>query len=222
MAALEKGKKTRVMIVDDHEVVRVGLAALLEREEDLTVVSNVGRTDEVMADFKRLRPDVVVMDIRMPGESGIELCRTMLDHDPDTRVIMLTAYANEEAVMASIMAGAKGYVLKEIGSQELVKAIKTVAAGESLLDPAVTEQVLRQIRNSREGQILSHPDLNDNERKILELIAEGKTNREIADEVFLSEKTVRNYVSSILNKLKLKNRSQVAAYAAREKLWSSR
>lgn len=208
-------RKIRVLLVDDHEVVRIGLKALLQRATDLELAGEAGSAAGALAACAELRPDVVVMDVRMPGGSGIEACREIRANFPETRVLMLTSYPDEEAVLASVMAGASGYVLKEIGSGELLSGIRAVAAGRSLLDPQVAAIVLDQVRRRAEPQ---HPPLTEQERRILSLIAEGKTNREIAAEIFLSEKTVRNYVSLLLEKLNLHNRAEAAAFAVREHL----
>lgn len=208
--------RIKVLIVDDHEVVRLGLSTLLSRQQELEIVGEAGTTREAVEKARALSPDVVIMDIRMPDKSGIEACRKIREIDPKIKVIMLTSYADEEALFASILAGASGYVLKEIGCRALVEAIITVGRGGSLLDPAVTGKVLDKMRALTKGTV-SHEKLNEQEKKILALIGEGKTNREIAAELYLSEKTVRNYVSSILSKLNLCNRAQAAAYAARQR-----
>jgi DNA-binding NarL/FixJ family response regulator len=204
----------RVMIVDDHEVVREGLRALLDRRDGMTVVAEAGNVAQAIERATREKPAVVIMDVRLPDGSGVEACREIRAVLPDTRMIMLTSYADDEAIIASIMAGASAYLLKQTRGQALVDAIQAVARGESLLDPQVTRRVLEQVRGST-GQKKDEPKLTDNEQKILLLIAEGKTNREIAADVFLSDKTVKNYVSSILSKLNLKRRSEAAAYIAR-------
>lgn len=206
----------RVMLVDDHEVVREGLRALLDRREGMKVVGEAGSVAQAVEVALREKPDVVVMDVRLPDGSGVEACREIRAELPGTRMIMLTSYADEEAVMASILAGASAYLLKQTRGQQLAEAVEAVARGESLLDPQVTMRVLDQVRgiaNGVPGEKQSQ--LNENETKILRLIAEGKTNKEIAAEVFLSDKTVKNYVSSILSKLNLRRRSEAAAYIAR-------
>jgi len=212
----------KVVIVDDHEVVRLGLKSLLNRVADLQVVGEAGSAAEAERVVEQTRPDVVVMDIRMPGGSGIEACRAIRSRWPETRVIMLTSYSDDEAVIGSVMAGASGYVLKQIGTQELVDAIRRVSRGESLLDPGVTGKILERVRGgtgSGLGDARGTPEsLTEQEERILALIAEGKTNREIAAELFLSEKTVRNYVSNILAKLQLHNRAEAAAWAVRRGL----
>lgn len=211
------GETIRILIVDDHEVVRMGLRGLLERNSGFTVIGEAGSADEAIEKALELPVDVIVMDVRMPNGSGIEACRAIREAKPDVKVIMLTSYADDEAVFASVMAGASGYVLKQIGSHELVEAIRTVAAGGSLLDPSITGKVLERMRGmSREQQ--QHEKLTDQELRILRLIADGRTNKEIAEALYLSEKTVRNYVSSILSKLNLSNRAEAAAYAVRRHL----
>ena len=204
----------RVMIVDDHEVVREGLRALLDRREGMTVVAEAGSVAQAIERATQAQPAVVIMDVRLPDGSGVEACREIRSVLPETRMIMLTSYADDEAIIASIMAGASAYLLKQTRGQQLVDAILAVARGESLLDPQVTRRVLEQVRGNT-GVKKDEPKLTENEQKILLLIAEGKTNREIAADVFLSDKTVKNYVSSILSKLNLKRRSEAAAYIAR-------
>jgi len=212
------GNSTRLLIVDDHEVVRVGLRLLLERRTGLEVVGEADSMASAVDVASKCSPDVVIMDIRLPDGSGVEACREIRARRPQTKVIMLTSYADEDAVMASILAGASGYLLKQIGSQALVDAIQTVARGRSLLDPSVTEKVLERVRRmgtSAGDEQLSK--LSAQEQRILALIAEGKTNKEIAGEVYLSDKTVKNYVSSILSKLNLHRRSEAAAFIARRR-----
>ena len=208
----------RVMLVDDHEIVRQGLRSLLERREHVQVVAEAGTVAEAVEAGIRLRPDVIVMDVRLPDGTGIEACREIRSECPDTRVLMLTSYADDEAVYAAIVAGAAGYLLKQTRGREVVSAIEAVARGESLLDPAVTSTVLARMRDLAAGK---HPDklgeLSEQERRILGLIAEGKTNREIAATVYLAEKTVKNYVSTILSKLGMERRAQAAAYLAEQR-----
>ena len=204
----------RVMLVDDHEVVRMGLRALLERRENFLVVGEAGTVAEAVAVEEKARPDVIVMDIRLPDGSGVEATREIRNKRPETRVIMLTSYADDEAIYGAIMAGASGYLLKQTRGQNLAEAIERVARGESLLDPAVTDKVLERMRSLSRGETDELAALTDQERKILGLIAEGKTNKEIADDIFLSDKTVKNYVSSILGKLSLRRRSEAAAFMA--------
>jgi two-component system, NarL family, response regulator DevR len=209
----------RVLIVDDHEVVREGLRSLLNRREGINVVGEAGTVAKAVEEAARLRPDVVIMDVRLPDGSGVEACREIRQENPDAKVIMLTSYADDEAVFASILAGAAGYLLKQTRGQALAEAIEAVADGGSLLDPAVTQKVLERVRSlggRRPDDSLA--SLSDQEQKILLLIAEGKTNKEIAEEIFLSDKTVKNYVSSILSKLNLRRRAEAAAFIARKGL----
>jgi len=203
-----------VLLVDDHEVVRLGLRALLERYPHLQVVGEAGTAEEALLESDRLRPDVVVMDVRLPGRSGVEACREIRSRFPDTRVIMLTSYEDDAALFEAIHAGACGYVLKQIGSEALVKAIETVGRGEALLDPAVTERVLRRVRESSiERRRQAFSGLTEQEMRVLALLAQGMSNKEIARAMDLHEKTVRNYVSAILGKLGLASRVQAATYA---------
>ncbi len=207
--------KIRILIVDDHEVVREGLRSLLSRQKGLAVVGEAGSAAAAVEAAKRSSPDVAIMDVRLPDGSGIEACREIRAERPETRVIMLTSYPDEQAVFASIVAGASGYLLKEVRGQALVEAIETVARGASLLDPAVTDKVLERIRRMGMGaadELLAQ--LSEKEQQVLVLIAEGKTNKEIAKIVCLSDKTVKNYVSSILSKLNLSRRSAAAAFMA--------
>lgn len=199
-----------VLIVDDQEVVRVGLSTLLGRRKDIRVVGAVGSADEAIRSARSVRPRIVVMDVRMPERSGIEACRDILSDSPDTRVVMLTSYADEDAVLASILAGASGYLLKDTTGEDLAMAIVRVAGGASLLDPAVTGLVLARIKSSEGSAPLS-----DRERQILELIAQGRTNREIGQELFLAAGTVRNLVSGILAKVGAGSRTEAAARFAR-------
>ena len=200
----------KILIVDDHDIVRKGLAMLVSRQEDLSVVAEAGTVAEAVEKARESSPDVVVMDIRLPDGSGIEACRDIRDENGDVKVLMLTSYSDEEAVMGSIMAGASGYLLKEIRSQEIVDAIRKVSSGQSLLDPTVTASVLDRVRRGKEEDVLAQ--LTEQEQKILELIANGQTNREIAGQINLSDKTVKNYVSNILGKLEVSRRSQAAAF----------
>ena len=207
-----------LLVVDDHEVVRQGLVAVLDRRPEFQVVAEAGTVAESIEMAQRFQPDLVVMDVRLPDGSGIEACREIRAEFPATRVVMLTSYPDEEAVIAAIVAGASGYLLKQVRARDLVAALEAVGRGESLLDPAVTGKVLERMRRIATSD---EPDelgaLTQQERKILALVAEGKTNKEIAAEVFLSDKTVKNYVSSILAKLNLERRAQAAAYVARIK-----
>jgi DNA-binding NarL/FixJ family response regulator len=204
------------MIVDDHEVVREGLRALLNRRAGMTVVAEAGTVEQAISEAARMTPDVIVMDVRMPDGSGIEACREIRQARPETKVIILTSYADEDAVFAAILAGASGYLLKQTRGSALADAIDAVVRGESLLDPAVTQKVLERVRTA--GQRKANDPLSaltEQEHKILLLIAEGKTNKDIAEDVFLSDKTVKNYVSNILSKLNLRRRSEAAAFIAR-------
>jgi two-component system response regulator DevR len=212
----------RVLIVDDHEVVREGLRSLLNRRQGISVVAEAGSVAEAIQEAASAEPDVVIMDVRLPDGSGVEACREIRQTRPEVKVIMLTSYADDEAVFASILAGAAGYLLKQTRGQALAEAIEAVALGGSLLDPAVTQKVLERVRSLGSGG----PDdvlgsLSEQEQKILLLIAEGKTNKEIAEDIFLSDKTVKNYVSSILSKLNLRRRSEAAAFIARRRLGQS-
>ena len=213
----------RLVIVDDHEIVRQGLVALLDRRAGFQVVAEAGTVAEAVEQARRFEPDIVVMDVRLPDGSGIEACREIRAELSGTRVVMLTSYPDEEAVLSAIVAGAAGYLLKQIRARDLVTALEAVGRGESLLDPAVTEKVLERIRRiALGGQTDELAVLTSQERKILMLVAEGKTNKEIASDVFLSDKTVKNYVSSILSKLNLERRAQAAAFVARHRPMSSR
>jgi two-component system response regulator DevR len=205
---------TRVLICDDHEVVREGLRTLLSRRQDLAVVGEAGTMQEAIETAAKAKPDVVIMDVRLPDGSGVEACRAIREARPETHVIMLTSYADDEALFASIVAGASGYLLKQTRGQAVVDAIQAVAQGRSLLDPDVTGKVLERVRHGREQEDPAIASLTDQERKVLEQLAEGKTNREIGTALFLSEKTVKNYVSRILDKLGLSRRAQAAAYMA--------
>lgn len=206
----------RVLIVDDHEVVRLGLRSLLEQQPDMVVVGEAATAAEAEALTEHLSPDVVLMDIRLPGTSGVEACRQIKARNARVRVLILTSYADSQLLTDAIVAGADGYVLKQVGSDALITALRRVAAGENLLDPALTSQVFSRLKEVREQEeILAFRGLSDQEMRILARIAEGKTNKEIGDELHLSEKTVRNYVSEILAKLGLSSRVQAAAYAAR-------
>ena len=209
----------RLLVVDDHEVVREGLVALISRRDDFQVVAEAGTMAEAIANARRFQPDLVVMDVRLPDGSGIEACREIRAESPQIRVVMLTSYPDEEAVLSAILAGASGYLLKQVRGRDLVSALEAVGRGDSLLDPAVTERVLERVRrvaNGNDEDELS--ELTAQERKILLLVADGMTNKEIAAEVFLSDKTVKNYVSSILSKLNLQRRAQAAAFVAKHRL----
>jgi two-component system response regulator DevR len=204
----------RVFLLDDHEVVRFGLREMLEREGDIEVVGESGSAVEATHRIPALRPDVAVLDGRLPDGSGIDVCRDVRSIDASINALILTSYDDDEALFAAIMAGAAGYVLKQIHGTDLVDAVRRVAAGQSLLDPAVTARVLERIRNGPQ-QPDEFKDLTEQERKILLHVAEGRTNREIAERMFLAEKTVKNYVSSLLAKLGLERRTQAAVLASR-------
>jgi two-component system response regulator DevR len=219
MTELDPARPLRLLVVDDHEVVRQGLVALLDRRPGFQVVAEAGTVESAVAEARRHQPDIVVMDVRLPDGSGVEACREIRSELPGTRVIMLTSYPDEEAVLSAIVAGASGYLLKQIRARDLVAALEAVGRGESLLDPAVTERVLERVRRMASGQEQDElAVLTPQEQKILMLVAEGKTNKEIAGDVFLSDKTVKNYVSSILSKLNLERRAQAAAFVARHRL----
>jgi DNA-binding NarL/FixJ family response regulator len=204
------------MLVDDHEIVRDGIRSALAAEEDIVVATEAGTVREAVDEADRTRPDVVVMDVRLSDGSGIEATREIRARHPETRVLMLTSFADDEALFASIMAGASGYVLKQVRSDDLLRAIRAVGAGESLLDPAVTSAVLDRLRK---GKHLMRDErlarLTPQEERILTLVADGRTNGEIGTELGLAEKTVKNYVSSILSKLEVARRAEAAAYLAR-------
>jgi two-component system, NarL family, response regulator DevR len=204
----------RVFLLDDHEVVRQGLRALLESGGDIEVVGESGLAAEAAARIPALRPHVAVLDARLPDGSGIEVCRTVRGVDPDIKALILTSYDDDEALFAAIMAGAAGYVLKEITGQDLIGAVRQVAAGNSLIDPVLTARVLERVRNGP-GTAPELAGLTEQELKLLALIAEGLTNRQIGERMFLAEKTVKNYVSSILAKLGLERRTQAAVLASK-------
>ena len=208
--------KTRILLCDDHEVVREGLRGLIGRQEGMSVVGEAGTVAEVVEAAARTKPDVVIMDVRLPDGSGVEACRTIRETRPETKVIMLTSYADDEALFASIIAGASGYLLKQTRGQAVVDAVIAVASGRSLLDPDVTGQVLERVREGR-GDDPALASLTEQERKVLAGLAEGHTNREIGETLFLSEKTVKNYVSRILDKLGLSRRAEAAAYMAKHR-----
>ena len=204
----------RVFLLDDHEVVRRGLADLLHAAGDIEVVGESGSAQEAARRIPALRPDVAVLDARLPDGNGIDVCRDVRAIDSSIKGLILTSYEDDEALFAAIMAGASGYLLKQIRGTDLIEAIRTVAAGGSLLDPAVTQRVLERIRNGVEAP-RELAGLTDQERRILELVAQGMTNRQIGAEMFLAEKTVKNYVSSLLAKLGLERRTQAAVLATR-------
>jgi DNA-binding NarL/FixJ family response regulator len=208
------GGVIRVYLLDDHEVVRRGIRDLLEQEDDIEVVGEAGLAAEAVGRIPVLRPDVAILDARLPDGSGIDVCRDVRSADPSIRALILTSYEDDEALFSAIMAGAAGYVLKQIRGTDLVDTVRRVASGQSLLDPAVTQRVLDRIRHGHD-QPEELRNLTDQERRILGFIAEGMTNREIAGEMYLAEKTVKNYVSSLLAKLGLERRTQAAVLATR-------
>ena len=205
----------RVLICDDHEIVREGLRTLLAGRSDMRVVAEAGTVADAVEAATRETPDVVIMDVRLPDGSGVEACREIREMLPDTKVIMLTSYPDDEALYASIIAGASGYLLKQTRAKALVEAIDTVSKGRALLDPDVTARVLERVRRGRADDDPVLAGLTDQERRVLGQLATGKTNREIGEALFLSEKTVKNYVSRILEKLGLHRRAEAAAFAAR-------
>jgi two-component system, NarL family, response regulator DevR len=210
--------RIKLLLVDDHEVVRFGLAGFFSTVPHFSVVGQAGSVAQAVAEARRCRPDVVVMDVLLPDGSGIEACRTIRSETPSTKVLMLTSYSDEPAVVASIMAGASGYMLKQTNLDHLVAAVEAVSAGGSLLDPAISQTVIKwmqRVGTQTQGDTVDA--LTDQEQHVLQLIAEGKTNREIADRMSLSENTVKTYVSRILRKLDLSRRSEAAAYVARRR-----
>ena len=207
-------RSLRVLLVDDHEVVRAGLRALLQAQDGIEVVGEVGTAADAVRHVGFDAPDVVVMDVRLPDGSGVEATRKIRDRWPDVAVLVLSSFADEEALISSIEAGASGYLLKRVDTDAIVDAVRAVGAGESLLDPAMTKQLFTKLRDSdREDELIAR--LSGQERRILTRLAHGKTNREIADEMYLAEKTVKNYVSNLLAKMGMARRSEAAAYAAR-------
>jgi DNA-binding NarL/FixJ family response regulator len=204
---------TRVFLMDDHEIVRRGLRELIDAEDDLEVVGEAGSAEEAHHRIPVADPHVAVLDVRLPDGSGIEVCREIRSRSPEIACVMLTSFADDEAVYAAILAGAAGYLLKQIRGSDLIDGIRRVGRGESLLDPAVTTRVLERLRHREENDELAV--LTPQERNILDLIAEGLTNRQIGERMFLAEKTVKNYVSNVLSKLGMSRRAEAAAYAAR-------
>ena len=206
----------RIMIVDDHEVVRLGLSNLLTRQPGWGVVAEAGTVFDEIRLAGEHQPDVIVMDIRLSDGSGIDACREIVHNHPQTKVIMLTSFAEDDLLFSAISAGAAGYVLKQVGNDDLLRAIETVARGDAMLDPTVTSQVLAKLRDSTRSEAFTN--LTDQELRVLSLITQGKTNKEIAADLYLGEGTVRNYVSNILDKLSLSNRAEATAYAVRHNL----
>ena len=211
--------KKQIIIVDDHEVVRIGLKALLAQTQAYDVIGEAGNVKEAMELINRLNPEIVLMDIRLPGTSGSEACENITKNYPHIKVVMLTSYAEDEMLFNAIRAGASGYVLKQIGGDDLISALDAVGRGEALLDPAVTQRVFQEVRRAvKEEEASAFASLSQQEKHVLGLVSSGKTNREIARELFLGEGTVRNYVSSILSKLGVSNRAEAAAYAVEHNL----
>ena len=212
--------KTRVVLVDDHEIVRLGLMALIDDQPDAEVVGEAGTADDAVRAVERLRPDVVLMDIRMPGEGGIEATHRITTQYPDTKVVILTSFADDELVVRAIRAGAVGYVLKQVGNEELLRAINAAARGEALLDPATTARLISRVRETeRKVESDAFRDLSGRELDVLAEVARGKSNAEIGQALHLSEKTVRNYLSTVLEKLHLSNRVELAVYAVEHHLF---
>jgi DNA-binding NarL/FixJ family response regulator len=206
--------RTRVFLLDDHEIVRQGLRNLIERTDDLEVVGEAGTAAETIRRVPACRPQVAVLDGRLPDGSGIDVCRDLRAADPDLKVIILTSFDDDDALFSAIMAGASGYLLKQMRGNDVLEAIRRVAGGQSLLDPAVTTRVLTRLRDGDPKEDPRLAALSSQERKILALIADGMTNRQIAEQLYLAEKTIKNYVSSILSKLGMERRTQAAVYAA--------
>ncbi|MER3401439.1 MAG: DNA-binding response regulator [Thermoflexus sp.] len=211
-------KRLRILVVDDHEVVRLGIRLLLQGRPGFELVGEAENGAQAVALVERLRPDLVILDVRLPDGDGLEVCAEITRQHPEVQVLILTAYPDEEFLVRAIEAGAAGYVLKRAGSRELLQALEALARGEAILDPAVTRKLLEQFRRARAAHVEAFKDLTPRELQILVRIAEGKTNREIAEELFLTEKTVRNYVSIILDKLGLSNRVEAAAYALKHRI----
>ncbi len=209
----------RIVLVDDHEVVRLGLKVLLEQNEHFEVVGEANNAKEAVEIAGKYRPDIVLMDIRLPGASGIEACEEITQLYPEVRVVMLTSYAEDEMLFSAIRAGASGYLLKQINSEDLIRSLESVRRGDALLDPLVTQRVFQEVRRAvKEEEASAFAILSQQEKHVLILVSEGKTNREIAKSLFLGEGTVRNYVSSILSKLGASNRAEAAAYAVEHNL----
>ena len=208
-----------ILLVDDHEVVRLGLRSLLDHHPGFEVIGEASAEAEAVQKALELRPDLILMDIRLSGGSGVDACQQIMLELPETKVVMLTSYAEDEMLFAAIRAGAAGYVLKQVGSNDLIRSIEAASRGEATLDPSLTQRVFSEIRHSiQKEEAAAFGDLTAQEMQVLALIAEGKTNREIATDLFLSEGTVRNYVSSILSKLGVSNRAEAAAYAIQHHL----
>lgn len=206
----------RILLVDDHEVVRMGLATLLEDDPDVRIVGEAGSAREALEACQRLNPDLVILDIRLPDQPGVNVCRQIVERWPHIKIIILTSFVNDELIAEAISAGAAGYVLKQVGNQELLRAIQAVRRGEALLDPQVTQRVLQRIRQTeRLLDAGAFRDLSHRELEVLHLVSQGKSNPQIAQALSLSEKTVRNHVSSLLTKLDMSNRIELATYAVK-------
>lgn len=213
-----KANTVRLLLVDDHEVVRVGLRTVLTQQEHVTVVGEASTTVDAVREATRLKPDVILMDVRLPDGSGVDACREILAAHPQIRVIFLTSYADDDSVLAAVLVGAHGYVLKEIDSASLLRAVHAVAEGHSILDPSVTERALRWLRGIGSGSALPGTEpLSPQEERVLALVAEGQTNKEIAVALNLSDKTVKNYLANIFQKLRVTRRAQAAAFFAKRK-----
>ncbi len=204
---------TRVFLLDDHEIVRRGLKELLEQEADLEIVGEAGTAEEALSRIPPTQPDVALLDVRLPDGDGVEVCREIRSRHPEIHCLMLTSFADDEALFSAIMAGASGYLLKQVKGTDLIDAVRRVGTGESLLDPAMTAKVLERLRAPAPQDELA--GLTEQERRVLDLVAEGLTNRQIGERMFLAEKTVKNYVSNLLAKLGMSRRSEAAAFAAR-------
>jgi two-component system response regulator DevR len=207
---------TRVFLVDDHEIVRRGLRELFEPQEDIEIVGEASNAEEALSRVPRAKPDVAIVDVRLPGSGGVELCRDLRASLPGLRCLMLTSFSDEDALFSAVLAGASGYLLKEVRGPELVLAVRRVAAGQSLIDPALATKARSWLQSSHQDRLLAK--LSPQERRILDLIAEGKTNRQIGEELYLAEKTVKNYVSHLLAKMGFSRRTEAAVYVARAKL----
>ncbi len=212
-------RRVRVLLVDDHEVVRLGLMTLINDRADMEVVGEAGTAGEAIRAVERLRPDVVLMDIRLPGEGGIEATQRIARDFPEAKVVILTSFADDELVVRAIQAGAVGYVLKQVGNEELLRAIQAASRGQALLDPATTQRLLARVRETeRQAEEDAFRDLSPREMEVLAEVVRGRTNAQIGKSLFLSEKTVRNYVSTILEKLHLTNRIELATYAVEHRI----
>lgn len=220
---MDTTRKIRVVLVDDHEIVRLGLMTLIDDQPNMHVVAEAGTAADAVRAVERVRPDVVLMDIRMPGEGGIEATRQICARWPDVKVVMLTSFADDELVVRAVTAGASGYVLKQVGNEELLRAIAAVARGDSLLDPRTTAKLLARVREAdRKAEEDAFRDLSDRELDVLAEVARGSANARIGEKLNLSEKTVRNYISTMLEKLHLSNRVELAVYAVEHHIQAKR